>query len=196
MNRRLIQAVNFAANAHINQRRKDKDKTPYINHPIQVMYILSQAGIMDDSTLCAAVLHDVIEDTKVTYEELVGEFGKSVADIVKECSDDKSLPKEVRKQEQIKHAKNISRSAKLVKIADKISNLSDLEENPPAKWTKEEIEGYFIWSYCVWLNLKGENELLDHKIEKIFYSKKLFHLTDEELEKKLNDYYDKIKESK
>src|ERR1700722_16560552 len=96
---KLVSAINFAAIAHRSQRRKDEAKTPYINHPIEVMTFLSDAGITDVDTLCAAVLHDTIEDTGVTYEELCNLFDENVANIVRECSDNKSLPKEVRKKE-------------------------------------------------------------------------------------------------
>ena len=192
---KLVHAIHFSAVAHRNQRRKDSDKTPYINHPIEVMHILSEAGITDIDTLCAAVLHDTIEDTGVSYEQLCNEFGTSVACIVSECSDDKSLPKEVRKQEQIKHAAHVSNQAKLVKSADKLSNLCGLDINPPTKWSQEEINGYFTWSYAVWLSLRGCNKNLDNQLEKLFSSKELLTITPEELENRLTSYYGNIKYS-
>lgn len=192
---KLSYAINFSAKAHKDQRRKDEFKTPYINHPIEVMDMLSQAQIKDIDTLCAAVLHDTVEDTDVTYEDLIREFGENVANIVMECSDDKSLPKEVRKQEQIKHSKHISDSAKLVKIADKLSNLSGLDKYPPTKWSSEEIEGYFVWSYAVWLNLRGLNEILDKQMEKLFQNKNLMNLSEKDLGERLEKYYENIKES-
>lgn len=190
---KVIWATNFAAIAHRNQRRKDQAKTPYINHPIEVMTLLSQAGVVDVNTLCAAVLHDTIEDTDVTYEQLVKEFGKETADIVKECSDDKSLPKEVRKQEQILHAKVASASAKLVKTADKLSNLGNLDSNPPADWSKDTIDGYFTWSYAVWLNIRGHNDLLDSQLRALFAKRGLYDLSNRELHTKLDVYYNSMK---
>ena len=193
---KLIEAVNFAAIAHRDQRRKNSKQSPYINHPIEVMNILSLSGVTDVDTLCAAVLHDTIEDTGVTYEQLCSEFGETVAQIVKECSDDKSLPKEIRKQEQIRHARVASTSAKLVKSADKLSNLCDLNSDPPSGWSKETIDGYFTWSYAVWFETRGLNKELDQHLENLFRPRGLLDLSSEELEIKLNFYYESIKNSK
>ena len=191
----LVHAIHFSAIAHSAQRRKDEAKTPYINHPIEVMHILMEAGITDVTILCAAVLHDTIEDTGVTYQQLADHFSPQVADMVQECSDDKSLPKEIRKQEQIKHAKHVSDGAKLIKAADKLSNLSSLDSTPPAKWSPAEIDGYFTWAYAVWLNLKGVNEVLDEKLCPLFEKRGLTSLALEEMEKKLTEYYNNIKET-
>jgi (p)ppGpp synthase/HD superfamily hydrolase len=193
---KLINAINFAAVAHSNQRRKDEENTPYINHPIEVMWLLSNAGITDIDTLCGAVLHDTIEDTETTYEQLYDEFGKNVADIVQECSDDKSLPKEIRKQEQIIYASNVSVSAKLVKIADKLSNISDLQSNPPISWSNEEINGYFVWAYVVWLKMAGHNQILDALLRNFFEKREITSLTEDELNEQLQNYYTTIKMSK
>lgn len=187
---KLIDAIHFAAIAHSNQRRKNKSTTPYINHPIEVMQILSKATITDIDTLCAAVLHDTIEDTDVTYDQIVDQFGINVANIVKEVTDDKSLPKVIRKQEQIKHAKIISVEAKLVKAADKISNLSSLLSDPPTCWTPTQIDGYFTWCYAVWLGLLGNNRYLDEQLQDLF--KTQLTLTDEELEHELTTYYNSL----
>ncbi|XWV25546.1 putative guanosine-3' 5'-bis(diphosphate) 3'-pyrophosphohydrolase MESH1 [Tupanvirus deep ocean] len=192
---KLINAINFATIAHRNQRRKDEAKTPYINHPIEVMTFLSNAGVTDVDTLCAAVLHDTIEDVGVTHAQLCELFGENVANIVRECSDNKSLPKEVRKQEQIIHARHASLAAKLVKAADKLSNLSGLDTNPPTKWTKEEIEGYFCWSYAVWRETAGHNSVLDEKLLSLFKKRQLTELSEDELQYRLVAYYTHIKMS-
>ncbi len=189
---KLVNAINFAAVAHRNQRRKDVHATPYINHPIEVMYFLSNAGVTDEDTLCAAVLHDAIEDVGVTYEQLVDNFGENVANIVRECTDNKALPKVVRKQQQIEHAKHISVSAKMIKAADKLSNISDLDTSPPTQWSTEEIDGYFTWCYAVWQQLAGYNDILDAKLLAIFEKKNLTKLTTEEFDKRLAAYYSKI----
>lgn len=190
---KLTEAIHFAAVAHRDQRRKNSSKAPYINHPIEVMNLLCQAGVKDITILCAAVLHDTIEDTCVTHVDLCNKFGKTVADIVVECSDDKSLPKEIRKQEQINHARVASFGAKLVKAADKLSNLRDLNSNPPVGWSKETIDGYFTWSYAVWLAIRGCNKDLDKQLSDLFSTRNLLHISPEELELKLAQYYENIK---
>ncbi|XP_026793559.3 guanosine-3',5'-bis(diphosphate) 3'-pyrophosphohydrolase MESH1 isoform X2 [Pangasianodon hypophthalmus] len=129
----LLEAISFAAEKHRNQRRKDPDATPYINHPIGVARILShEGGITDIEVLQAALLHDTIEDTDTTFEELEAMFGNKVARIVQEVTDDKTLPKQERKLLQVKHALHCSHQAKLVKLADKLYNLRDLNRCTPA----------------------------------------------------------------
>lgn len=117
---------------HKDQRRKDASKSPYINHPLQVVDLLTQAGVTDVKVLIAGVLHDTVEDTGTSYEEIQARFGKDVSSMVAEVSDDKSLSKVRRKQLQIEHVLHASEGAKLIKLADKYSNLSDLMSNPPA----------------------------------------------------------------
>jgi GTP diphosphokinase / guanosine-3',5'-bis(diphosphate) 3'-diphosphatase len=131
----FVRAVDFAARKHRFQRRKDEDASPYINHPIAVANVLATAAVISDPvTLCAAVLHDTIEDTETTAAELEETFGAQITQIVLEVTDDKSLPKEVRKQLQIEHAPQLSRQAKTVKLADKICNLRDTLTQPPVGW--------------------------------------------------------------
>lgn len=149
---RLSEAVQYAAEQHRDQRRKNKSKAPYINHPIEVMTLVSKET-QDVEVLMAAVLHDVIEDTKATKEDIESRFGKRVASIVMEVTDDKSLPKVERKKRQITHALEISPAAKLVKMADKYSNIKDLLQDPPTFWSQDEIRGYFIWCHAVCKNL-------------------------------------------
>lgn len=163
----IIKAINYAALAHKDQRRKDANKTPYINHPIEVMLILSENGVNDIDTLCAAVLHDTIEDTKTTYEYICDNFGHNVAKLVMECTDDKSLSKVNRKKLQIEHGRDISVSGKLIKLADKLSNLSGLFTNPPISWTQEYINGYIYWSISVFSSIRGYNNLMDNKFIKL-----------------------------
>ena len=147
---RFIQALEFASRKHSTQRRKDAEASPYINHPIALVSILAvEAGIDDPDVLCAALLHDTIEDTATTYEELVGHFGQPIAGIVCEVTDDKNLPKQVRKQAQIEHAPALSRAAGLVKFADKIANLRDVADCPPADWPVQRRQEYFDWAKAV-----------------------------------------------
>ena len=149
---KLVYATHFASQKHSCQRRKDVKKTPYINHPIEVLYFLSKHGVVDTDILCAALLHDTIEDTDTTKDELVEHFGKRVCDIVLECSDDKSLDKITRKKLQAEHARHASIPARLVKLADKWSNISTLLTSPPSLWTSEIIRGYVVWSRFVCTN--------------------------------------------
>src|SRR4029078_374254 len=123
----VIRAVEFAAKKHRMQRRKDEDASPYINHPIALMSVLCvEANVCDPVILSGAALHDTIEATETTGEELEREFGSAIASIVSEMTDDKSLPKAERKRLQIEHAPDMSREGALVKLADKISNLRDV----------------------------------------------------------------------
>lgn len=185
----LIDAVYFASYKHKDQRRKDKVNTPYINHPIHVASLLTEAGVTDPVTIISALLHDTVEDTKTSFEEIEARFGLEVASVVREVTDDKSLPKVERKQLQIEHAKIASVKAKLVKIADKYSNLHDILENPPSFWSKEERDGYIIWCYAVCQHLKGVNAIMDQKIEELFYQLGIIKLMEEELNEKLTTYY-------
>ena len=121
--KKYTKCLNFAAIKHRDQRRKDPQKTPYINHPIGVANILSEEGdVTDLTTLMAAVLHDTVEDTDTTFEEIEENFGAEIRKIVEEVTDDKKLPKMERKQLQIEHAKHASPKAKVVKLADKLYN--------------------------------------------------------------------------
>lgn len=152
----FAKAVAFAADKHRNQRRKDAEASPYINHPIALANVLANEGGVEDVTvLCAAVLHDTIEDTETTSEELQAIFGPKVASVVMEVTDDKSLEKSLRKQRQVEHAPHISKEAKLVKLADKISNLRDIIASPPADWSAERKQAYFDWAAKVVAGVRG-----------------------------------------
>ena len=134
----LLRAASFAAKKHSRQKRKGADEEPYINHPLEVASLLANVGKVEDyNILIAAVLHDTVEDTGVSKEELTELFGEEVCGYVLEVTDDKSLPKHARKQKQIEHAPYLSPSAKQIKLADKISNIRDITENSPHDWSKE-----------------------------------------------------------
>ncbi len=141
----LLQALDLAAAKHRDQRRKDTPKSPYINHPIAVAKMLWDCGVRDQTTILAAVLHDTIEDTDTTREEIVGLFGAEVADVVVEVTDDKSLPKARRKELQVEHAPHMSHAAKLVKLADKTCNVRDVIDSPP-DWPFERKQQYLAWA--------------------------------------------------
>jgi guanosine-3',5'-bis(diphosphate) 3'-pyrophosphohydrolase len=153
----LMKATAFAAHKHKDQRRKDHASSPYINHPIALANTLvNECGITDVEIICGALLHDTVEDTQTTEEELVEEFGEVISSIVMECTDDKSLSKPERKQAQIEHASYISIKAKAVKLADKISNLRDVSSNPPPGWPLERRQQYFDWAKQVIDGLRGD----------------------------------------
>lgn len=165
----LLKALAFAAHKHKDQRRKDVDASPYINHPISLADILCNEGhITDIETICGALLHDTVEDTETTAEELEREFGKTISNIVMDVTDDKTLPKAARKQAQIDHAAHISEKAKLVKLADKISNLRDVLDNSPADWSLERRQEYFDWAYKVIDQIRGTHTGLEALFDEIY----------------------------
>ncbi|XP_039262925.2 guanosine-3',5'-bis(diphosphate) 3'-pyrophosphohydrolase MESH1-like [Styela clava] len=168
----LVKTANFAAKKHKDQRRKDVSKTPYINHPIGVANILSEEGCITElEVLQGALLHDTVEDTDTTLDEIEEIFGKTVRDIVAEVTDDKSLAKQERKRLQVVNAPHKSRQAKLVKLADKLYNLRDLCRETPEGWTAERVQEYFEWAYQVVSGLRGTNEALEKQLDEIFISK-------------------------
>ncbi len=143
----LLDAVMFAAERHRNQRRKDAEASPYINHPIALAHLLATVGEVDDlDVLRAAILHDTVEDTETSEVELRHRFGDTVAAIVMEVTDDKSLPKQRRKELQVEHAPHKSSGAALVKLADKTCNLRDIAAAPPADWSTARRREYFDWA--------------------------------------------------
>lgn len=153
----VMRAASFAAVAHRDQRRKDAAKTPYINHPLNVAKILTNVGIINNSVLAAA-LHDTIEDCGTIYAEIFAEFGQTVVDLVRECTDNKSLPVVERKKLQIEHAKELSYGAELIKLADKLYNCLDLMNNAPLTWTVSRIQGYFVWTLQVIETMRLQTE--------------------------------------
>lgn len=158
----LLRALSFAALKHRDQRRKDPEASPYINHPIAVATVLAvEGGVQDEGLLIAGVLHDTVEDTKTTFEELEEHFGSRVAGLVREVTDDKTLPKEERKRLQIEHARGATPDAKQVKIADKICNVRDVGTGPPKGWSLERRVEYLDWSSRVVANCRGVNVRLD-----------------------------------
>lgn len=143
----LLDAIHFAAQRHRDQRRKDREASPYINHPVALAQLLAvDIGIDDQDVLIAAILHDTVEDTETTLDELRERFGETVAGIVGEVTDDKALPKHRRKALQVEHAPHKSPGAALVKLADKICNLRDIANSPPADWSLQRRREYFDWA--------------------------------------------------
>ena len=158
----LLKALAFAAHKHRDQRRKDAEASPYINHPIALADLLvNEGGVTDVEVLCAALLHDTVEDTATTPEELTDAFGARVAGIVAEVTDDKRLPKAERKRLQVEHAAGLSREAKLVKLADKTCNLRDVANRAPAHWDLARRREYFDWAKRVVDGVRGAHPRLE-----------------------------------
>lgn len=167
MNPLIVKALQFAEHKHRFQSRKDAGKTPYIKHLVDVFAILAlEADIQDHTILCAALLHDTIEDTDTTTEELRVIFGDQITQIVADMTDDKSLPKQTRKELQIAHASHICYEAKLVKLADKIANIRELQISPPPHWEEERITNYFLWAGRVVDQIRGTHPLLESLFDK------------------------------
>jgi (p)ppGpp synthase/HD superfamily hydrolase len=143
----VLRAADTAARWHVQQRRKGVAQEPYINHLLEVARLVAEAtGGNDPNLVVAALLHDAVEDQGITSEMLAGEFGEHVADIVMEVSDDKALPKEERKRKQVENAAKKSKGAKLIKLADKTSNLRAIAFSPAADWSVERRLEYVEWA--------------------------------------------------
>ncbi|CAG9537331.1 unnamed protein product [Cercopithifilaria johnstoni] len=164
----VIKAADLAARRHRRQRRKDATQTPYVNHPIGVAYILTNEGqITDTATIIAAILHDIVEDTKTTDEEIREMFGDEVADIVKECTVIKSMKREARMKSQLEKASELSYKAKLVQLADKLYNIRDIERCTPFGWTKQQVTEYILFAKDLLSNIKGINDSLETTLDDI-----------------------------
>ena len=158
----LLKALAFAAHKHRDQRRKDRAASPYINHPIALANVLAKEGrISDIDVLCAALLHDTVEDTATSFQELRRGFGRKIEGIVAEVTDDKTLSKARRKSLQVQHARHISAEAKLVKLADKICNIRDVARRPPATWDRARQREYFDWAKRVVDRMRGIHPRLE-----------------------------------
>lgn len=165
---RLLKAFKFAAQKHQHQRRKNETAVPYINHLIAVAETLWEVGeVHDIDTIVAGILHDTIEDTDTSPDELAYTFGSRVCSIVEEVTDDKDLPKQVRKRLQIDHAGHATLEARQVKLADKICNVHDLIESPPASWSWERQREYVKWAGKVINGLRGSNKQLERYFDEI-----------------------------
>jgi GTP diphosphokinase / guanosine-3',5'-bis(diphosphate) 3'-diphosphatase len=158
----LMDALAFAAHKHRDQRRKDVDASPYINHPIGLARVLAvEGGVDDPEVLCAALLHDTIEDTCTTEAELAAQFGPRITATVLAVTDDKELAPDVRKELQVTHAPTLPSEAKLIKLADKICNLRDVAQSPPTEWSLERRREYFDWARRVVDGLRGVHPQLE-----------------------------------
>ena len=165
----VLEAAAFAADRHRMQRRKDAEASPYINHPLALAHLLaSKAEITDPVVLASALLHDTVEDTETSLEELREAFGAEIAATVAEVTDDKNLPKEERKRLQVVKASSKSDAAKLVKLADKTCNLRDIAVTPPADWSVERRQEYFEWAQEVVSGLRGVSPALEAAFDEAY----------------------------
>jgi (p)ppGpp synthase/HD superfamily hydrolase len=163
----ILAAANFAARAHAQQKRKGAAAEPYINHLIEVAELVASSGHEADVNLImACFLHDTVEDTSVTRHELAQTFNDDVVSLVMEVTDDKSLPKEVRKAKQVQSAPAKSARAQTLKLADKISNLRSLLSSPPSNWSTERKLEYFQWARDVVYGFTSPDQYLLNEFEK------------------------------
>ena len=177
----VLKAMQFAEYKHRGQVRKDVKRSPYISHPISAALVLSEVGGIDDSEiLAAALLHDTVEDTGTSTDELGKEFGERVRKLVAEVTDDKNLPKDERKKRQIEHAGSLSDEAVLVKLGDKISNVKDVIYSPPSDWNTERRKKYLDWAEAVINNCPKVNTPLEKHFAEILMRGRQLLLTEKD----------------
>ena len=166
---RILAAAMFAAEKHAAQKRKGAAAEPYINHLIEVAQLIAGSSEwLDTNLVMAGFLHDTIEDTGATAEELDRAFGSDVTALVIEVTDDKSLPKEIRKALQVENAPHKSVRAQVIKLADKISNLRAILASPPASWSSERKHEYIVWAHRVVSALRAPNPILKAGFDRTF----------------------------
>lgn len=200
----ITKCYSFAAEKHKHQRRK-ADNSSYIIHPAGVAEKLTHIGKINNfEIICAAILHDTIEDTDCNAQEIANEFGPSIASYVMEVSDDKSMDKIERKKHQISHCIELSYGAKNIKLADKLDNLTDLVKQPPKLWCPKRCQGYFLWAKTIVNKIRTANENLASEIDKLidgdknvkgtfYHSGKYYNCIDPDMS--LQDYYDILSKS-
>jgi (p)ppGpp synthase/HD superfamily hydrolase len=159
---RLMAAALAAARWHTAQRRKGGAGEPYINHLLEVASLVSLAtGGKDPNLVVAALLHDAIEDQGISRPAIADQFGDDIASLVEEVTDDKSLPQDVRKRLQVEHAPKLSTRAKILKLADKISNVTAIGKDPPPDWPIDRQRAYVQWGRDVVQGLRGASPVLE-----------------------------------
>ena len=162
----VLRAADAAARWHAHQRRKGSAEEPYINHLLEVASLVAEATHGKEPNLViAALLHDAVEDQEVPYELIVREFGKKVADLVQEVSDDKTLAKEERKAIQIKTVNKKSNGAKIIKLADKTSNLRAITYSSAPTWSVKRRLDYVDWAKQVVAGLRGASPWLEKQFD-------------------------------
>jgi (p)ppGpp synthase/HD superfamily hydrolase len=161
---RIMEAADTAARWHVHQRRKGQAAEPYINHLLEVALLVTTATEgREPDVVIAALLHDSVEDQGIAIESIASAYGRKVADIVTEVTDDKSLPKAERKRLQVKTAAHKSREARLIKLADKTSNVRAIANSPPPDWSLERRLEYVRWAREVVAQLRGTSPWLEQQ---------------------------------
>jgi guanosine-3',5'-bis(diphosphate) 3'-pyrophosphohydrolase len=164
----ILESAIFATCKHQGHIRKDALASPYITHPLTVAREIYAIGnVHDQQILVAAILHDTLEDTNTTKDELRNLFGEDVLSIVLEVTDDKTLSKARRKQLQVIHAPQLSHAARIIKIADKLVNCRDILRMPPKDWTLVRRQEYIQWAADVLAQIRGTNPPLEEAFDKI-----------------------------
>ena len=194
----LIEAMNFATIKHKMQKRKTGES--YIIHPVEVCKILKDAGITDVKILCGALLHDTVEDTDTTFEEIEEKFGKEIADYVREATDDRTVNKYMRKKQQVEKVQKASFGGKMIKVGDKIHNVSCLVNTIPCPFTPyTNAQGYIVWCKKVVDQARGLNPILDKQFDDLLKQeivmedgKKYPAFPEGDFEEELEKYYQSI----
>ncbi len=162
----MAEAYRFAADRHVAQRRKGEAAEPMMNHLAEVADLVAKATDGSDADLVmAAVLHDTVEDTDTTFDEIEARFGARVASLVAEVTDDKALPWTERKRLQVVNAAHASHGAKVIKLADKVSNLRAMAVSPPLNWSDARRANYLEWSRQVVANCRSANRWLEDQFD-------------------------------
>lgn len=175
---KLLAAVEYSAEKHKGQQRKNPEKTPYIYHPLSVTYLLWETGkIRSLNVLIAALLHDTLEDTDATEEEILEKFGSRVLYTVKEVTNAPDLSSYENKVLQVQKAPNLSLDGQLVKLADRVHNITDLSENPPATWTPEQVDAYHEWGKRLLEVLIGTNQGLEQRLQHLLMARTTKNIT-------------------
>lgn len=165
---KILDAAVFAAEKHQGDVRKNNQRSPYITHPLLVAQAIVEIGeIQETAILAAAILHDTIEDTKTTREEIRERFGDEILSIVLEVTDDKTLPKMVRKRLQVAHAAELSYEARIVKLGDKLINCRDILNDPPDYWPLKRRQDYIQWGADVIFRIRGTNPKLEEAFDQV-----------------------------
>jgi len=162
----VLRAADAAARWHVHQRRKGAAEEPYMNHLLEVAMLVAEATDGKDPELViAALLHDAIEDQEVPKSVIAEGFGEDVAGLVAEVTDDKTIDKQERKRLQVEHAPKKSQRAKILKLADKTSNLRAIAASPPPDWSVKRRLEYVEWARQVSEGLTGVSQWLEGEFE-------------------------------
>ncbi|MDP1835296.1 MAG: HD domain-containing protein [Chlamydiales bacterium] len=165
---KILDSLSFAAQKHHFQKRKDPENLPYIIHPIGVAdHLMAIGGVRDTDVIVAALLHDTVEDTDTTFDEIEKLFGSRVSGFVREVTDDKTLAKQQRKALQFQHAPEKTAGAAQIKLADKLNNLTDMAKGPPVDWEPERVDEYFRWAPNVVNRLPWVNAPLKQAVDDV-----------------------------